>query len=215
MDSYYEYHRPEVAALVPTTAKRILDVGCAAGKLGGLLKERQACHVTGVDTNLEASCEAAKVLDRAICADIEKRPDTLNVYDCIICSDVLEHLVDPWTTLDRLLEHLEPGGHLVVSMPNVRNLDVISDLLNGRWEYQPAGILDRTHLRFFTPEGFANELTSRGLTISETRGVGPAIEPFEGFASLRMGRFVVQNCTHDDIQQFVSQQILYLAQKEE
>lgn len=215
LDSYYTWPRPDVAALVPHTARKILDVGCGAGKLGELLKSRQQCCLTGIEVNEDAALAACQgAYDTVFPCDVEDEECVLyDTYDCVICADVLEHLRDPWRVLDMLLAHLEPGGHLVVSIPNVRNQRVIADLLDGIWEYQPAGILDRTHLRFFTPQGFANLLGERGLTLLEARAVGQSVHPFAGTRPMQCGRFTVEHCTYEDLQQFSAEQILYLAQK--
>jgi hypothetical protein len=86
----------------------------------------------------------------------------------ILAADVIEHLVDPWRTLERMLPSLRPGGYVVTSTPNVRYWRVLYDLgVRGRWEYQDSGILDRTHLRFFTRRS-AIELHERvGLVVEE------------------------------------------------
>ena len=91
-------------------------------------------------------------------------------FDCILLADVLEHLVDPWTILRRLTDHLEPQGLVVTSLPNVRHYTTLLSLLVGkRWPYRDRGIHDRTHLRFFAQRNVVELFQSAGLTITSMR----------------------------------------------
>lgn len=152
--AYHTQPRPEVAALVPSSARRILDVGCAGGALGRLLKERGEVQVVGVEGERSVAQTAARHLDQVYRLDldeVESLPFAEGWFDCIVCADVLEHLRDPERALRVLLRYLAPDGRLVASIPNVRHHSVLRALLvDGRWRYQAEGILDRTHLRFFT-----------------------------------------------------------------
>lgn len=138
---------------MPPGAARILDVGCGAGQLGYYLKRRQPCRVSGIEV-VEAVAEQARpVLDEVFVGDVEEivRTPPGERFDCIVCADVLEHLREPGQVLEALREGwLAPGGVVVASVPNVRHWSVIRQLLEGRWDYVDAGLLDRTHLRFFT-----------------------------------------------------------------
>jgi SAM-dependent methyltransferase len=164
--SYYVQARPEVAALVPPTCRRVLDVGCGTGQLGRLLKER-GHHVTGVELVPEAAAEASQWLDCVATADIETGlPFASESFDAIVFADLLEHLIDPWRVLREATTLLAPGGVIVASVPNVQNLDVLRRLLRGRWDYRERGILDRGHLRFFTLETIRDLFTQSGLTIT-------------------------------------------------
>ncbi|HLC40447.1 MAG TPA: glycosyltransferase, partial [Methylomirabilota bacterium] len=164
---YFEFARPEVAALVPQDARRILDVGCGSGALGAALKQRDGVEVVGIESNPEAAELGQARLDRVIVADLDsvaEIPVPLQHFDCIVCADVLEHLLDPERVLSVLLRYLKPDGTLVMSIPNIRNEEILVDLLvNGRWRYQPAGILDATHLRFFTLQEIQELLGRLGL----------------------------------------------------
>lgn len=172
---YYRLVRQEILAAIPTAARRVLDVGCAAGKLGQALKARQSCHVTGVELHPRAAALASAVLDEVIRADIDTVVDDLRdgAYDCIIVADILEHLVDPWRTLRRLASKLEPSfeSRLIVSLPNVAHWSVVLSLLSGEWQYANAGILDCTHLRFFTPAAAERLIHASNLVVDEARGV--------------------------------------------
>jgi len=147
---YYEHARPEVLALVPATARRVLDVGCGAGALGAALKARQECEVCGVDIDPDAVTQAMRTLNRAECRDIETDTAWGEGFDCIICADVMEHLRDPEAVLRQLRDCLTQDGTLVVSVPNARHWSVLEGLVNGDFSYTDAGLLDRDHLRMFT-----------------------------------------------------------------
>lgn len=177
---YYRFARPEVKRLVPQDARRILDIGCAAGALGASLKaERPGLEVVGVEYDRKAALHAARRLDAVLQGSVD---DLLNdfpypkgYFDCFVLADVLEHLPYPEQTLSRLLPYLKEGGHLVISLPNVRHYEVVGDLLiNGNWTYQDAGILDRTHLRFYTYKEIERWMARAGLQLEEldtNRGV--------------------------------------------
>ena len=104
-------------------------------------------------------------------------PFDQETFDCVVCADVLEHIKDPWGALADLFGLLRPGGEIVVSIPNIRNLGVMAELAAGDWAYQEAGILDRTHLRFFTRRSFRRALLGAGFEIrSENSIVDPTLQ---------------------------------------
>src|SRR5882724_3574126 len=166
---YYERERPEVLNAIPREAARILDVGCGAGWLGEQLKRRQGATVWGIEVVPKASERAAQQLDRVWNTPVETALPEIpeENFDCIVTADVLEHLVDPWTVLAHLRRRLVPGGTLVASIPNVGHWDVIRDLLEGTWQYASEGLLDQTHLRFFTRRSVRELFWTAGLAIRE------------------------------------------------
>ncbi len=179
-EDYFSHSRPEIAAEVPLSALCILDVGCGTGRLGERLKrEVPGRTVTGIELDAAAAHEAARVLDAVHQVDVEafEAPFAAARFDCIILADILEHLKDPWATTHRLLDFLRPGGTLIVSLPNIRNIELMRGLLHdGRWEYQAEGILDRTHLRFFTQRQFLGFLETQDVVcrrITYLGEVGP------------------------------------------
>jgi methionine biosynthesis protein MetW len=167
--SGYESERPDVQALVPRSASRILDLGCSSGALGAALKARQGAEVVGVEVSSEYAGEAAARLDDVICADVAEaleQPAELGLFDCVIAADVLEHLVDPWTALGRAASLLHPGGVAVVSLPNVRYALTFWTLLRrGTWPRDPEGLFDATHLRWFTLRDARALLEGAGLAV--------------------------------------------------
>ncbi|MBI3772166.1 MAG: methyltransferase domain-containing protein [Gammaproteobacteria bacterium] len=176
---YYFHARPEILQLVPTSAVRVLDVGCGAGVLGATIKSRQSAEVHGVELMSDAANKAAGSLDRVWNLPIESALPELadGYYDCIIAADVLEHVIDPWATLTALKEKLSPDGKMVVSLPNVQNWEVVSSLLEGKWDYRSEGILDRTHLHFFTRKSVEELFWNAGLCIAHmgTTISGPSL----------------------------------------
>ena len=151
---------------MPEGARRILDVGCGEGAFGALLKRRRGCEVHGVERFPPAAAAARRVLDSVTEGDAEsaRLPFDDGSFDCLVYADVLEHLVDPWRALRDHVRLLRPGGRVVASVPNVRHLGVVLRLLLlGRIDYADEGILDRTHLRFFTRRSLLALLEGAGL----------------------------------------------------
>jgi 2-polyprenyl-3-methyl-5-hydroxy-6-metoxy-1,4-benzoquinol methylase len=152
--------------------KRVLDVGCATGYLARELVER-GCQVSGVEYDADAAEQARPALERVVVGDLEELdlveefgPES---FDVVIFGDVLEHLRDPLAVLRKARPLLARGGSVVVSIPNVAHAAVRLALLKGRWEYRSLGLLDDTHLRFFTRESLREMLYKAGLSLVEVR----------------------------------------------
>ena len=164
----YENPRPEVSALVPEGARRILDLGCASGMIGAALKARQSCEVVGVEADSDYARDAEERLDRVICADLNDFDEDLGRFDCLIAADVLEHLVDPWAVLARWSAALEPGCRAVISLPNARHWELLREIaLRGTFPRRAAGIFDATHLRWFTLGDVYGLCDEAGLSLEE------------------------------------------------
>ena len=151
--------------------QRILDVGCGSGGLGGALQAMgNACYG---NTLSPKEAEAAKSrLTQVIVADLDamrELPFPENFFDVVIFADVLEHLKDPKHLLKLMRPHLKSGGLVIASIPNVANIVVRLNLLRGRFEYGELGILDNTHLRFFTLGTAKDLLTSTGYWIQDVK----------------------------------------------
>lgn len=166
-DAYFEWNRPELRALVPAGARRVLDVGCGAGAVGAALKAERGIEVVGLEGFPDAAARAEERLDAALCVDLDTLdglPFDPGGFDAMIFGDVLEHLRDPHRLLRVLRPQLADDGVLVCSIPNVKHWSVLFPLLvNDRWEYQDAGLLDRTHVHFFTLEEIDRMLTASGF----------------------------------------------------
>ena len=169
-NGYYEFDRPELLELIPRSACCMLDVGCGAGRLGEALKARQRAEVVGIELSPSAARRAEPRLDRVVVGDVERMeldfaPAT---FDCVVCGDVLEHLRAPGRFLERVREWLRPGGVLVASLPNVRHYSVVTALLGGNWTYESAGLLDATHLSFFTRRDMLALFEGAGFHVTQT-----------------------------------------------
>lgn len=171
---YFGNARPDMIGFIPEGVHRVLEIGCGAGEFGAALKELRQVEVVGVELIEAAANLARQRLDAVIVADIQHQPIDLpeRSFDCVVCNDVLEHLVDPWTVLAGLRHFLKPDGWLVASIPNVRHHKVVRRLLwPGEWKYENSGVMDRTHLRFFT-QGSARELVEQaGFRIVREQGI--------------------------------------------
>lgn len=154
-DVYERNLRQDVARYIPKHATSALDVGCARGGFDPSLRQAlgPGARIVGIEANREAAELAArgsefeKVLTGYFPQVLEDREET---FDLICFKDVLAHLVDPWSVLRSTHRFLAPGGHVLASIPNVKYAPVVWGLARGNFNYTEAGILDRTHLRFFT-----------------------------------------------------------------
>lgn len=150
--AYYGLVRKELLDLIPMGTKHLLDVGCGEGDTALEAKRRLGLEAVGIELHAPAAAIAATKLNRVIVGDVEQveidYPE--RHFDCILCADVLEHTKDPWEVLRRLRRYLSDGGVLIASIPNLRHISPVMKILLDRFEYQDSGILDQTHLRFFT-----------------------------------------------------------------
>ncbi len=173
-DIYFEYARAEMLDFVPEASESILEVGCGSAGFALLLKSRRPVHITGVEAFPAAASLARARVDRLIELPIENALPLLqgSKFDCIVVNDVLEHLVDPWAVLRQLGALLTPTGVVVASLPNVRYLPVFKDyVFRGEWRYQQDGVLDRTHLRFFTRSGMQELFATAGFRTDRMDGI--------------------------------------------
>ena len=175
-EQYFGQTRPEMERFVPSNARRILDVGCGEAAFGSRLKEKLGAEVWGIEL-IPAVAEIARSrLDRVRCGDVmqqlEQIPD--HYFDCAIFNDVIEHLVDPYRMLIAMKQKLAPGGVVVCSIPNIRYFRNLFDIaIRGEFRYQEGGILDKTHLRFFTKKSMIEMFESLGYRIRRLEGINP------------------------------------------
>jgi SAM-dependent methyltransferase len=163
---YYDGFNEHLLAAVPAGARRILEVGCARGRLGQELKRQDPSrYVAGVELDPDAAGVAAERLDEVFVLDVQAGvpPIEPGSLDCVLFGDVLEHLLDPEDVLRRYRDLLAADGLVLSSVPNIQHFSVIKNLLRGDFMYQPAGLLDATHLRFFTYMTFAKLMLDAGF----------------------------------------------------
>ncbi len=163
---YYGEVRGDVLQFIPDDVRDVLEVGCGRGATGALIQQRLGCRVTGVELNPEVAKEAAGRLDRVIVGDVEDL-EIEERFDAVVATELFEHLRYPETFLEQMRRLLRPGGRIVLSIPNVGHYSVVEDLLAGRWDYLPIGLLCYTHFRFFTRATLSSWLERLGFSSYE------------------------------------------------
>lgn len=166
---YFSLERELFINAITGTNLTLLDVGCGTGALGKWLRTNRYCTVYGIEINETAFKEAEKNLDGVIRGNIEliELPYADEFFDAIVMGDVLEHLIEPVTAIKKLRAKLKKGGHMYISVPNIRHWkEVINLVFRDKWEYTPWGILDYTHLRFFTKKSIRDLLEKNGIPVA-------------------------------------------------
>jgi O-antigen biosynthesis protein len=166
--TYYFNPRHDMIGLIPGNTQRILEVGCAAGATGKELKERGIKEIVGIEVIEDIARSAEPFYDALYIGDVETvtLPYERGHFDCILYGDVLEHLKDPWGLLARHNRILRHNGMVIISVPNIRHYRIVKKLaLKGTWEYTDDGIMDRTHLRFFTLGSTRDMIENAGFEI--------------------------------------------------
>ena len=173
-DDYYNSARKEMIAFIPAEAKSILDIGCGSGNFGQLLKRERNCTVWGIEPTFQSAQDAAEKLDKVIHTTFSPDIPELQekTFDAICFNDVLEHLIEPNVVLRECQKFLTPNGSIVASIPNFLFFPVLEGILVGQdWKYDDNGILDYTHLRFFTKKSIVRLFEECGYEIVKIEGI--------------------------------------------
>ena len=223
---YYDYDRPEVIRMLKEqniTPATVIELGCSAGGVGAQMKQAfGTTRYVGVELSAEVAQRARARLDQVLVANVETTlPSALGLgaqeFDLLVALDVLEHLVDPWETLARWVELLKPGGHVIVSLPNIQNIEIIRGLAAGKWEYAEAGLLDVTHLRFFTRQGIEQLIAGAGLRVVRTDSVIPQPMDLSQLQdrgnSVADNNLTLHNLTREQVYGLLTYQYLVIGQK--
>lgn len=176
--AYYDNVNPDLLASIPLNAQKVLEIGCGKGNFGRAYKEQNpTVEYTGVELFKDAALHASKYLDHVICGDIEQTKILAKLekslkgkkFDTLIFGDVLEHLMEPSDVLKNLYPLVANGGMCIACVPNVGHWTLLQQLLKGRWDYADSGLLDRTHLRFFTLETTVELFQNSGWTVLDAK----------------------------------------------
>lgn len=188
-EAYYAQDRSELLPFFSADAKSVLDVGCSTGRFGGLLKARFGVEVTGVEPHPESAQEAAQRLDTVV-NDIFPPESHIfsGKFDVICFNDVLEHMAYPEVALRYAQELLSPQGRIIASIPNIQCYLVVKELIfNGDFRYRSSGILDKTHLRFFTKKSIIRLFEETGFQVEKIEGIAPITDSSR---LLRLAKFL-------------------------
>ena len=161
---YYGGERADVLPLLPELGptSSVLEVGCGRGATSALIKNHFGCRVVGVELNQEAATAASRHMDKVLIGDVQSL-EPGEVFDAIVAFELFEHLTNGQAFLERAAGWLRPGGRMVFSVPNVGHYSVVEDLIAGRWDYIPMGLLCATHVRFFTRRTLEDWLHAAGF----------------------------------------------------
>ena len=173
-DEYYSCERKEMLKYIPYGSSTILDVGCATGNFGESLKKLFGAEVWGIEAHIDSAMKASMKLNKVITGDIQTSINELpqNYFDCIVFNDVLEHLTDPYNVLKEINGKLKKDGSIVASIPNVRYVINLKELLwNKDWQYKDNGILDYDHYRFFTKKSIVRMFQDAGYNLVLIEGI--------------------------------------------
>lgn len=171
--AYYANARREIGPLLPDGATSVLEIGCSGGNtLAWLGAEKGYTRCCGVEQMAGVAKHAQDMGLNVVVADIENEPMPFEgQFDLVLCLDVLEHLLDPWLALRKIRDSVRPGGHLIASIPNVSHVSVLGGLLlRNAWRYEDSGVLDRTHLRFFTGATMRELVRGADLELLQQKG---------------------------------------------
>jgi 2-polyprenyl-3-methyl-5-hydroxy-6-metoxy-1,4-benzoquinol methylase len=175
-DGYFEMSRDDLLDMLVEPPARFVEIGCGAGSTGAEMKRRYPdCVVDGFEYSETAGAIAARRMDHVHIGDVQQ-VDFATLYapgsiDALLLADVLEHLYDPWSFLQRIRPFLALDAQIIASIPNVRNLALINELVAGTFSYEPAGLLDVTHIRFFTRKEIEKMFDQTGYDIVTLDGV--------------------------------------------
>ena len=175
---YFGQDREEIMVFVPVVTKTLLEVGCVKGEFVARLKTRAPLHATGIEPHAAAAALAKGHFDLILESSVEDSIAQLqgNSFDCMVFNDVLEHMADPWSVLRMLRPFLAKNGRVVASIPNLRHLPVLRGLVvNGEWEYAEYGVLDKTHLRFFTESTIRKLFADTGYVVETIQGINATV----------------------------------------
>ena len=175
-EEYFSGARLDYVSELPVdSTARILEIGCAYGETGALALNLAKCgSYCAVELSERAAALAKTKLTEVVVGNVEQitLPWEDASFDAMILSEVVEHLLDPWAVLQKLRPLLKPGAVVFSSSPNVSHHSVVRMLIGGNWTLQDSGLMDRTHLRWFTPKSYRELFQSTGYVVDSVRALG-------------------------------------------
>ncbi|SDR50182.1 Methyltransferase domain-containing protein [Rhizobiales bacterium GAS113] len=208
---YFGTARREILPFLPARLGHMLDLGCGTGATVALVRQvRTVDWAGGVELDPQSAQSAATICDRVWVGDANSQPFDREIdpssLDLVLCLDVLEHLVDPWAMIRRLSPLLAPGGRLILSVPNIRNWKFLWRLTtSGDFHYRDAGLLDRTHLRFFVRSTAIELATAAGLRLVSAANAQPFVFPD--------ARFLLSKASGGRLDELTAKQWLVVAER--
>lgn len=168
----HDAHNPDLLKFIPTGAQRLIEIGCSSGALARAFKAiAPACDYLGIEIDPAYADLARRHCDRCLVLNLEQADDAFwqsaADRDCWIFGDVLEHFQDPWTILRNIRRIIPAGGVIVACVPNAQHWSMQVKLNIGAFEYENAGLLDRTHLRWFTRQTLLKLFADTGFRVTE------------------------------------------------
>jgi 2-polyprenyl-3-methyl-5-hydroxy-6-metoxy-1,4-benzoquinol methylase len=227
-DIYHTTGRPQLAAMYTNKPAVILDVGCAAGSNAALIKQRfPGSRAWGIEMNHAAAQLAQSKLDRVLVGkfedfDLEQEGIAKGTLDAVLLADVLEHMYNPWDVMVKLRSYISPTGQLVLSIPNVRNLWLMDQLSKGNWTYEGQGLLDITHIRFFTLKEILKFCSETGYRVVRVESsIDGRLQPFWNLHQsatapfdINTDRLTLKGVTRDELLELCAVQFYLLLEKD-
>lgn len=224
-NQYHNWPRTQLFELFAHAPRRVLDIGCGAGATGQALKQTYpGVKVFGVEINHAAAELARTRIDHVLEGkfeevDLESAGIAPGSLDTVLVADVLEHIYDPWNVLVRIKKYLAPDGQVIASIPNTRNLVLMDELSKGNWRYEPWGLLDVTHIRFFTLREIHRFFHETGYRITQLRHNidGRLVDTFNRYKNqplfnLEFERMTLKKVTQDELAELCTIQFFVRAE---
>lgn len=222
-EEYHNNPRSYIVDFFKGSPNSVLEVGCGCGATLKYVKQRYPqCRTIGVELNEHAAEAAKQVVNSVYCTDFaqfdfEAAGLTPGEIEVILFLDVLEHMYDPWRALLKAKKLLAPSGQVIASIPNVRNLWLIDQLTKGAWTYESDGLLDITHIRFFTLAEIRKLFDETGYRINDVRSIPDLrvqikMPPGSQLTNVQSEKLIVKNVTPQEAAEFSTMQFIVSAQ---
>jgi len=220
--TYHQFVNIPLINFISTLPQRVLDIGCAGGKLGAVLKTKYPnVYVAGIEPNADAAKQASHYLDNVIhgtfeSINLKEQNIVPHSFDTVILSDVIEHIYNPWEMMIQLKKWMTKDAQILLSVPNIQNLRILEDVyLYGSWKYQTQGLLDVTHIRFFTRKSIEQLLNDTGYQVFRIESV--IDQEFEQLfnhsrnhtsINIELEKITIKEVSPEDVENFCAYQFL-------